>query len=131
MIASSDDDLTQFTQSELDALSTFVADGGALFLHDTADFGGDSTDVLNEILNETGTDLRFNVDQVEDDQNSGFASFVPRTSNFNEAEFPALFNGGSTAQVARTQITNDASEDDSVNSRETVVSKNIVTATST
>jgi hypothetical protein len=33
--------------------------------------------------------------------------------------------------VARTQITNDASEDDSVNSRETVVSKNIVTATST
>lgn len=94
MVASDDDDLDAFTQSELDALDSFVADGGALFLHDTADFGGDSTDVLNDVLAAVGADLQFNSDQVEDDENSGFAPFVPRTGNFNEDEYPAFFAGG-------------------------------------
>ncbi len=88
MIATDDDDLETaggFSDEELDALSAFVDDGGALFLHDTADFEGDSTTELNEVLEAVGADFRFNTDQVEDDENSGFAPFVPRTSNFNTA----------------------------------------------
>jgi len=92
MVASDDDDLDDFTSDELDALETFVNDdGGALFLHDTADFEGDSTDVLNDILNAVGANLRFNSDQVEDEDNSGFAPFIPRTSHFNDDAFPNFF----------------------------------------
>jgi len=91
MIVSNDDDLESFSEDDLDAISSFVDNGGALFLHDTANFEGDSTDVLNEILDTVGAELQFNVDQVEDKDNNGFDTFVPRTSNFNAEEFPDFF----------------------------------------
>ncbi len=88
MIATNNDDVAGaggFTDAELTALSEFVANGGVLFLHDTADFGGDSTAELNAVLSAVGADLQFNTDQVVDDTNNGFAPFVPRTGNFNES----------------------------------------------
>lgn len=94
MIATSDDDLAGaggFTAGELDALAAFVGAGGGLFLHDTSDFGGESTDELNEILDATGAGFRFNADQVDDDEHSGWASFLPRTTNFNDDAFPNFF----------------------------------------
>jgi len=93
MVTSDDDDLESFTDAELDALDDFVTDDGGLFLHDTADFDGDSTAVLNGVLAAVGADLRFNTDQVTDEENNGFAPFVPRTSNFNEADYPGFFEG--------------------------------------
>ncbi|MES3162329.1 MAG: DUF1102 domain-containing protein [Halorubrum sp.] len=94
MIATDDDDVADFggfSSDELDALDDFVVDGGAVFLHGTADFGGDSNDELNEVLDALDAPFRFNTDQVEDEENNGFAPFVPRTSNFNDEEFPQLF----------------------------------------
>jgi len=81
-----------FSQSELDAVSTFVDDGGAVFLHDQSDYNDfDETDNLNEIADELGLSFRFNDDQVLDDENNTGASFVPTTENFNEEEFPDFF----------------------------------------
>ena len=94
MIATDDDDIADFggfASDELDALDDFVVDGGAVFLHGTADFDGDSNDELNEVLDALDAPFRFNTDQVEDEENNGFAPFVPRTSNFNDEEFPQLF----------------------------------------
>jgi endonuclease YncB( thermonuclease family) len=94
MVASSNDDLTSFSDAELDALDSFVADGGALFLHNTSDFEGDSSAVLNDVLAGVGADLQFNSDQVEDPENNGFDTFVPRTGNFNSSDYSAFFDAG-------------------------------------
>ena len=95
MVATEDDDLANaggFTDTELDALDDFVADGGGLVLHNTADFDGDSSAELNDALAAVDADFRFNSDQVEDDENrSDFGPFVPQTSNFNEEEYPDFF----------------------------------------
>ncbi len=81
-----------FTQSELDALSAFVDDGGVVFLHDQSDFMDfDATANHNEIASALGAGFRFNDDQVVDDTNNAGAPFVPTTKNFDEAAFPALF----------------------------------------
>jgi len=81
-----------FTQSELDALSTFVDNGGVLFLHDQSDFSNfDATDNHNAIASAVNASFRFNDDQVVDNTNNGGASFLPVTGNFNEADFPGLF----------------------------------------
>jgi hypothetical protein len=91
-----------FTQSELDALSTFVDNGGVVFLHDQSDFNNfDETDNHNAIASALNASFRFNDDQVTDSTNNGGASFLPVTGNYNDAEFPALFDdrsdGGLTA----------------------------------
>jgi hypothetical protein len=91
-----------FTQSELDALSTFVDNGGVVFLHDQSDFNNfDATDNHNAIASALNASFRFNDDQVTDSTNNGGASFLPVTGNYNDAEFPALFDdrsdGGLTA----------------------------------
>ncbi|PSP16457.1 nuclease [Halobacteriales archaeon QH_10_67_13] len=81
-----------FTDSELSALSDFVDDGGAVFLHDQSDFNDfDTTDNHNEIADELGVGFRFNDDQVVDDENNTGARFVPATENFNETGFPDFF----------------------------------------
>lgn len=96
MIVGADDgdggpDIDEFTQDELDALETFVDEGGALFLFSTADFEGDSSEELNDVLSAVNAAFRFNSDQVEDEENSGFAPFVVQTSNFNEVSYPDFF----------------------------------------
>lgn len=81
-----------FTDGELAALSSFVDDGGALFLHDQSDYDNfDETNHLNEIADELSLSFRFNDDQVYDDQNNDGVEFVPTTSNFNLEEYPHLF----------------------------------------
>ncbi|WP_216087249.1 DUF4350 domain-containing protein [Halopiger xanaduensis] len=81
-----------FTDGELAALSSFVDDGGVLFLHDQSDHNNfDETTNLNEIADELALSFRFNDDQVYDDQNNDGVEFVPTTSNFNLEEYPQLF----------------------------------------
>jgi endonuclease YncB( thermonuclease family) len=80
-----------FTDAELDALSEFVDDGGAVFLHDQSDFNDfDATDNLNEIASGLGVSFRFNDDQVVDEENNAGAEFVPTTTAFNTDQFPEL-----------------------------------------
>ena len=81
-----------FTNAELDALSGFVDDGGAVFLHDQSDFDNfDATDNLNEIASGLGVSFRFNDDQVIDEQNNADVEYVPTTTAFNTDQFPELF----------------------------------------
>ena len=96
MIVGGDDgdggsDIDEFSQDELDALETFVDEGGAVFLLGTSDFEGDSTDELNDVLSAVDAEFRFASDQVEDPDNSGFAPFVPQTANFNDETYPDFF----------------------------------------
>jgi len=94
MVATTDGDVAAsggFSDAERTALADFVDDGGAVFLHGTASFEGTSNGELNAVLDELDAAFRFNVDQVTDEENSGFAPFVPQTSNFNDGEFPDLF----------------------------------------
>ncbi|RKD95136.1 lamin tail domain-containing protein [Halopiger aswanensis] len=82
-----------FTDGELAALSSFVDDGGVLFLHDQSDFSDyDETDTLNEIADELSLSFRFNDDQVYDDQTNDGVEFVPTTSNFNREMYPEFFS---------------------------------------
>ncbi len=97
-----------FSQSELDALSTFVDNGGVVFLHDQSDFDNfDATDNHNAIASALNASFRFNDDQVVDDTNNGGAPFLPVTGNFNEATFPGLFTEGSfnVSNLAPTDAT--------------------------
>jgi hypothetical protein len=72
-----------FTSAELDALAAFVDDGGALLLHDQADFRGlDETANLNAIAERLDLAFRFNDDRVEDPANNGGAAFVPLTARY-------------------------------------------------
>ncbi|QKY19511.1 lamin tail domain-containing protein [Halolamina sp. CBA1230] len=77
-----------FTQPELDALGSFVDDGGALLLFDQSDFDNfDATDNLNEIASSLGLGFRFNDDQVIDEQNNDGIGYVPTTDRFNADAF--------------------------------------------
>ncbi|QSG09568.1 thermonuclease family protein [Halapricum desulfuricans] len=81
-----------FTDSELDALSTFVDGGGVVFLHDQSDFNDfDATANHNEIAAALGAGFRFNDDQILDEENNTGAPFVPTTENFNLGAFPGFF----------------------------------------
>ncbi|WP_230198618.1 thermonuclease family protein [Halopiger goleimassiliensis] len=81
-----------FTAAELEALASFVADGGVVFLHDEADYGGHATETLNDVAAALEAPFRFNSDQVVDEEHSDWAPFVLRTSNFNDSF--DFFGGG-------------------------------------
>lgn len=73
-----------FSPTELDALATFVADGGALLLHDQADFRGlDATTHLNAIAERLDLAFRFNPDEVVDEVNNAGAPFAPLTARYS------------------------------------------------
>jgi endonuclease YncB( thermonuclease family)/PKD repeat protein len=77
-----------FTDAELDALASFLDDGGALILHDQSDFDDfDETANLNAVASSLGLSFRFNDDQVVDAENNGGANFVPTTTRFDDS-FP-------------------------------------------
>jgi hypothetical protein len=72
-----------FSSTELDALASFVDDGGALLLHDQAGFRGlDATENLNAIAERLDLAFRFNDDRVEDPTNNAGAAFVPLTARY-------------------------------------------------
>lgn len=73
-----------FSPAELDALSEFVDEGGALFLHDQADFRGlDETDNLNQIAERLDLGFRFNSDQVNDAVLNTGGEFELLTANYS------------------------------------------------
>jgi len=73
-----------FSASELSAVSEFVANGGAVILHDQSDFNDfDATANLNEVADALGVGFRFNDDQVVDFENNAGDFFVPSTGNFD------------------------------------------------
>ncbi len=75
---------TAFTSSEKQALADFVAGGGALFLHDRADYSDfDETANFNDVAAALGLSFRFNDDQVTDDTNNGGAFYEPTTTQFD------------------------------------------------
>ncbi len=77
-----------FSDAELDAVASFLADGGALLLHDQSDFDDfDETTNLNTIAEALDLGFRFNDDQVVDDRNNGGQNFVPTTTRFDDS-FP-------------------------------------------
>ncbi|WP_224335412.1 DUF4350 domain-containing protein [Haloprofundus halobius] len=74
---------TAFTDEELDALSTFVDDGGTLLLFDQSDYGNyDETANLNDVVGSLGRGFRFNDDEVVDDIENGGQPYQPRTDEF-------------------------------------------------
>lgn len=75
---------SSFSPTELDALAAFVADGGALLLHDQADFRGlDATTNLNAIAERLDLAFRFNADEVVDEVHNAGAGFVPLTARYS------------------------------------------------
>ncbi|MEM4781202.1 MAG: DUF4350 domain-containing protein [Halalkalicoccus sp.] len=73
-----------FSPTELDALAAFVEGGGALFVHDQADFRGlDETDNLNAIAERLDLSFRFNADEVTDDEHNAGAPFDVLTTDYD------------------------------------------------
>ena len=74
---------SSFTDAELAALSDFVADGGAVVLHDQSDFNDfDATANLDAVAEALAVGFRFNDDQVVDPDSNAGEPFVPSTGNF-------------------------------------------------
>ncbi|MCH7662140.1 MAG: nuclease, partial [Euryarchaeota archaeon] len=77
-----------FSPTELDALAEFVEGGGALFVHDQADFRGlDETDTLNQIAERLSLSFRFNSDQVNDAVMNTGGEFELLTSDYDQELF--------------------------------------------
>lgn len=110
-----------YSQSELDALADFAANGGVVFLHDQSDFNNfDATANHNEIASALNASFRFNDDQVVDPESNTGAEFVPVTSNYNIETFPTLFDDrdglGVDLNVSETYTVNvvDVADGDTV-----------------
>jgi endonuclease YncB( thermonuclease family) len=73
-----------YTDAELAALDAHLADGGALFLLDEAEFVNEETANLNAIADHLDLAFRFNADQVEDEENNTGQPFHLATANFND-----------------------------------------------
>jgi endonuclease YncB( thermonuclease family) len=89
-----------FTDLELGVLSEFVDNGGAVFLFDQSDFGGqgededgfDETANMNDIAEALDLDFRFNSDQVNDETYNTGSVFDPLTANYDATtEDPGVF----------------------------------------
>jgi endonuclease YncB( thermonuclease family) len=92
---------SSFSSSELDAIASFVSNGGALFLHDESDYNDyDGTQHLNDIAERLGLAYRFNDDDINDD-----------TSNHDETNHDVLthqFNNDFALFGSRSGISLDA-----------------------
>ncbi|MFB6126626.1 MAG: DUF4350 domain-containing protein [Halolamina sp.] len=78
-----------YTTSEVDALSTFLADGGAVVALGCG-YGRASPSTranLNDLLGALGTDLRLNGDNVFDDANNAGDPSLVTTTNLNTTDF--------------------------------------------
>jgi endonuclease YncB( thermonuclease family) len=88
-----------YTTAEVDALSTFISNGGAVILMASAAATDTMRSNLDDVAAGLGSDLRLNADQVFDDTNNVGDSALITTSNF-DTSYP-LFS-------AYTDGTNDA-----------------------
>ena len=81
-----------FSGSEIDALASFADAGGLVVLMDQSDFNDfDATDNLNALASGVGTQIRFNDNQVIDEESNAGAEFVPVTSDLDTETYPGLF----------------------------------------
>lgn len=78
-----------FTTSELNDLADFVANGGALFLHDQSDYNdNDGTANLNDVAAALDVTYRFNDDDINDDTNNiGGNNYDVTTTQYNANTF--------------------------------------------
>lgn len=95
-----------FGDSLLNSLSTFVSNGGAVFLLSQSDFSNyDATATSNNVAEALGAGFRFNDDQVFDDTNNTGVSYTVTSANFNTDSFASLFEPreGIASQLDPTQ----------------------------
>jgi endonuclease YncB( thermonuclease family) len=113
-----------FTSAEIDALTSFVADGGAVVLVGAGTAPSSARTNLNDLASSLGTDLRINGDQVTDATNNvNGDSGIPTTTAF-DTSFP-LFDaydgstggdgGSGSGDISIAQIHEDASGNDNNN----------------
>ncbi|WP_227132957.1 lamin tail domain-containing protein [Halorubellus salinus] len=121
-----------FTSTELDVLSSFAADGGAVVLVGGSETTATARSNLHDVASALGSDLRLSDDQVEDGTNNvNDDATVPTTTRF-DASFP-LFSaletdGGTTGtgDVELVQVHADAEGTESENlNDEYVVFENV------
>ncbi|ODR81510.1 nuclease [Haladaptatus sp. W1] len=114
-----------FTQAEIDALTSFVADGGAVVLVGAGTAPSSARTNLNDLASALGTDLRINGDHVTDGTNNvNGDSGIPTTTVF-DTSFP-LFDaydgstgggdgGSGSGDLSIAQIHEDAAGNDNNN----------------
>ncbi|WP_423743739.1 DUF4350 domain-containing protein (plasmid) [Haladaptatus sp. SPP-AMP-3] len=114
-----------FTQAEIDALTSFVADGGAVVLVGAGTAPSGARTNLNDLASALGTDLRINGDHVTDGTNNvNGDSGIPTTTVF-DTSFP-LFDaydgsigggdgGSGSGDLSIAQIHEDATGNDNDN----------------
>ncbi len=114
--------VSAFTSAEIDALTSFIADGGAVVLIGAGTAPTSARSNLNSLASSLGTDLRINGDHVTDGTNNvNGDSGIPTTTVF-DTSFP-LFdaydgstggNGGGSGDgdISIAQIHEDASGND-------------------
>ncbi|WP_435155696.1 lamin tail domain-containing protein [Haladaptatus sp. DFWS20] len=115
--------VSTFTQAEIDALSTFAADGGAVILVGAGTAPSSARANLNDLSSGLDSDLRLNGDQVTDSSNNvNSDSVIPTTTAF-DTSFPLFdaYDGstgggdGGSGSLSVAQIHADASGDDTNN----------------
>ena len=101
-----------YSTGQLDALSSFVADGGAVILMASAEATDTMRSNVDDIAAGLGSDLRINDDQVFDDSSNAGDSSLLVTSNFDTSFplFDAYSDGTSSSDGAPTVDSLSASE---------------------
>ncbi|MFB6220763.1 MAG: DUF4350 domain-containing protein [Halolamina sp.] len=96
-----------FSASELDDLASFVANGGALFLHDQSDYSDyDGTGYLNDIADRLSLSYRFNDDDInDDDSNHNGDNYDVVTHQFNRSAFDLFGSRSGISLDAGTRYT--------------------------
>ena len=106
-----------FAQSEIDAINSFVADGGSVVLLGSGETTAEARSNLNGLASGLGTDLRLNADQVLDStSNVNSDPEIVATTAF-DTSFPlfSAYSGGGGASFSIPTIHEDASGNDGDN----------------
>ncbi|WP_435362131.1 DUF4350 domain-containing protein [Haloarchaeobius sp. DFWS5] len=116
-----------FTQSEVDAVSQFVADGGSVVLVGAGTATNAARTNLNSLASDLGSDLRLSDDQVEDSTNNvNSDAAVPTTTRFDTSF--SLFDPYGTGSLELVKVHADAEGSDSSNlNDEYIVLENVGT----
>ena len=85
LIASASPDA--WTAAEIDAVNTFIDNGGVLLLMGSGSETAGERSNLDDLAAGVGTDLRLNVDDVRDDTNNVGNRKLLKTANRNESDF--------------------------------------------
>lgn len=97
-----------YSTSEIEAIKTFVANGGSLLLTEKSNFGG-SNQNLNDILSGVGSSIFVNNDGVFDETKDGNFWSTPLTSNFSVKLHPTPVKNALTDFVPTIEYYSGAS----------------------